>query len=321
MTCNHDLMAGVLLAELRGHLGAARLPHAVRIRRELLHPAQIVSEFTQQINAFHAIDPSLRERLLPQHHPEDVPRDRPVESRSPDRFTALRRRNRLRATSGAQRGAQAKTDRNGVIVRGGRDASLGNRRRGRNVRRATTTARCIRQDQAAPSRRAHAERIAVFLDLENLASTDAGEDPGLGARRARLILGDARARGTVVMAVAYCNRRLAPRVAWLLGPMGVRVFVHGGGPDAADLELIERIATDVPPTVDRVVIASGDHIFADPARALRERGVQVEVHAAYGALSAERATKTPQRNAGPLAWRRSTASRPGRVLETASVDA
>ena len=62
----------------------------------------------------------------------------------------------------------------------------------------------------------------------------------------------------------------------------LRLLPAGGGPDAADLRLIDE-ATQVIDLAryDRVVVASGDHIFGIVADAAHALGVEVWV-AAYG---------------------------------------
>lgn len=146
--------------------------------------------------------------------------------------------------------------------------------------------RAIRRRPLGAPRARQADRVAVFFDLENLAGTPDGDDAGLVAQ-VEEILEDLSTRGDVVSAIGYANKHLAPRIAPELGQLGVRTFVHRGGPDAADLELITRMRTEVPPSVHQVVIVSGDHIFATTAQELRARGKHVEVQARYGSLSAD----------------------------------
>jgi len=63
---------------------------------------------------------------------------------------------------------------------------------------------------------------------------------------------------------------------------GVRLLPAGGGPDAADLRLIDEATNVIDLTrYDRVVVASGDHIFGTVADAARALGVEVWA-AAYG---------------------------------------
>lgn len=82
-------------------------------------------------------------------------------------------------------------------------------------------------------------------------------------------------RGDLVVAAA--SRAVACRVVFDL-PSWMTCHVAGGGPDAADHWLLDHV--DVPwiaRRVRRVVIASGDGIFATLASDLRTAGVRVEV--------------------------------------------
>lgn len=130
-------------------------------------------------------------------------------------------------------------------------------------------------------------RVAVFLDLENLLFAQDRESTegllqGLIDRLRRLVGED-----TVVVAVGCCDRRLAARTAFLLRQIGVRVFPHRGGPEAADLDLIARIVNDRPSSCQRVILGSGDGRFAGPAKTLRMLGLRVEVVARAGSLARE----------------------------------
>ena len=127
------------------------------------------------------------------------------------------------------------------------------------------------------------ERIGVFFDIENL--TEGERDAGVGPILA--VMRELSQRGTVVAAVACGNHALVQRMMFELAALGVRAFVHHGGPDAADKVLLGRLREEVPQTVDTVVISSGDHIFAPMARELRAKGKRVEAHAVLGCLSAE----------------------------------
>ena len=131
-------------------------------------------------------------------------------------------------------------------------------------------------------------RIALFLDLENLvhrfrADGDLAAAVGAIERAVRRVA----ARGTIVAAVACCDCSLARALVFAMRDMNVRVFTHSGGPDRADLDLLARIRTDLPASVDTVVIGSGDHIFTEAARALRAQGLRVELIAPPGATSAD----------------------------------
>lgn len=132
------------------------------------------------------------------------------------------------------------------------------------------------------------ERVALFLDVENLVHDERrhGDWDGAADVVAAVVSG-AAAGGTLVAAVACCDPEVSRRLAIPLAEMGVRTFVHSGGPDGADLELVRRMRTELPASATRVVIASGDHIFAPEARRLRADGRRVEVVARACRLSAE----------------------------------
>jgi hypothetical protein len=87
----------------------------------------------------------------------------------------------------------------------------------------------------------------------------------------------------IVLAVA------APRAveARLAIPRGVQLIAPPVGPDAADLALLGAWREDeVAERFERVVIASGDHIFAGFARRLRMLDVRVEQATSTGGCSA-----------------------------------
>lgn len=127
------------------------------------------------------------------------------------------------------------------------------------------------------------ERFALVLDLENLVHgyRVAGLWDEAAEAVARIVRG-LRRRGTLVAAVAVADPVLTRRMAVPLGALGVRIFSHAGGTDAADRELVRRLETDVPASCDVVVIGSGDHAFAPIARRLRRRGLRVEIAAVPG---------------------------------------
>ena len=59
-------------------------------------------------------------------------------------------------------------------------------------------------------------------------------------------------------------------------PADVRLLPAGGGPDAADLRLIDEATCVIDLTrYDRIVVASGDHIFGIVADAAHDLGVEV----------------------------------------------
>lgn len=70
------------------------------------------------------------------------------------------------------------------------------------------------------------------------------------------------------------------RIAFDL-PVDVRLLPAGGGPDAADLRLIDEAQAIDVTRYGRVVIASGDHLFTDLADELTAQDIEVWV-AGYG---------------------------------------
>jgi hypothetical protein len=132
------------------------------------------------------------------------------------------------------------------------------------------------------------KRVAVYLDIENLIHPfrETGQwSDGLEVMN-DLICWAAK-MGTVVAGLGVCDRTAWRHVAVPLADLGVRVFSHAGGLDAADLALIEHIETGLPSSASTVVIASGDHAFAAVASNLRVRGRHVVAVALAGALSHE----------------------------------
>jgi hypothetical protein len=80
------------------------------------------------------------------------------------------------------------------------------------------------------------------------------------------------------------SSHFAAPAAWF-GWSGVRRVIRSG-PDGADLALLEIIATEnIDKRFDRVVIASGDKIFAQAAAALQAAAVRVTVVSRPDAIS------------------------------------
>lgn len=133
----------------------------------------------------------------------------------------------------------------------------------------------------------NAARIALYLDVENLIHDRraAGDWDGAAADLLALVERVSQ-QGTVVAKVAACDPEAARRLAPALGRAGVRTFIHRGGQDAADRILAEHLDC-APASCNVVVIASGDHYFAEVAAGLRLRGKHVAVAAMYGSVSAQ----------------------------------
>ena len=124
-------------------------------------------------------------------------------------------------------------------------------------------------------------RRLVLVDLENLAGGPCHTaDAALWVRR-RLADCGALAYGDQVT-VAVDGSGLAS-VAW---PWRGARCLPGHGHDGADLVLLEELGDRVPQRYDRLVLASGDGIFADAVADLVARGVHVTVTAHEISLSA-----------------------------------
>lgn len=118
-------------------------------------------------------------------------------------------------------------------------------------------------------------RTLHLVDVENLVGSGRPTETEVAATldgyRALIPLG---AEDHVVLAA---SRSTAASAGWAWPGALVRA---SSGPDGADLALLEDADPDfVSRRFQRVVIASGDHLFTELATKLHERGVRVEVTA------------------------------------------
>lgn len=124
-------------------------------------------------------------------------------------------------------------------------------------------------------------RTLHLLDVENLVSGQVSSAT-VGAMWAEFV----RVVGTRWddhSTVAVSSHH-APAAFFAL-PTGIRRVVGTNHPDGADLALIDSVDVDwVSKHFGRVVIASGDHIFAPMANTLRANGIEL-VQAIGGGLS------------------------------------
>lgn len=118
------------------------------------------------------------------------------------------------------------------------------------------------------------DRTLHLLDVEYL-----GCGPTLSAGDLDLVLDRYRPRvdwhvGDIIIGAA--STWTYTRIAFDC-PRGLRLLPAGGGPDAADLRLIDEARVLDLTRYDRVVIASGDHAFTDLAEEIHrlEREVWV----------------------------------------------
>jgi hypothetical protein len=120
---------------------------------------------------------------------------------------------------------------------------------------------------------ARVDRSHVVVDLENLCGGSEAVDKRASAVRQALSPVIEGPNTQIVVAVGINAWRKAPMLSFLWPNAR---FLVGRGVDGADLRLVEDLI-DEPQAVrsSRVVIASGDGRFAEPARALRDSGVHV----------------------------------------------
>lgn len=116
-------------------------------------------------------------------------------------------------------------------------------------------------------------RALHLLDVEYL-----GFGPWLSAADLALVLGRYRSEADWHLGdhlVGAASNWVYERIAFDC-PSDIRLLPAGGGPDAADLRLIDEATQVIDLTrYDRVVVASGDHLFGIVADAAHDLGVEV----------------------------------------------
>jgi hypothetical protein len=119
-----------------------------------------------------------------------------------------------------------------------------------------------------------AGRTLHLVDIENLLG-----DPWATGPRVATAYEDALAAGGYRegdLVFVACNRWMVRELAFVPHTQCRLLVAHGA--DGADLALLAQAAPEwVAKRFDRMVVASGDGIFAARARACAELGVQVEV--------------------------------------------
>jgi NYN domain len=125
-------------------------------------------------------------------------------------------------------------------------------------------------------------RFLHLVDVENLAGgATFGEAEATAVRRAFEGVAPSGSVNQVVLATSHH----AAVSAWFAWPASARRLVRSGA-DGADLALLQVLATEkVELRYDRVVIGSGDGIFAFPAARLQAAGCEVTVVTRPDALS------------------------------------
>jgi len=137
-----------------------------------------------------------------------------------------------------------------------------------------------------PRQTARRGKVFAALDAENLLHTVRDVNQTAFAFAVRQLVWQVQLAGAG-SATVVCDRRLARRLALAPIPATWRVFPGACGQDRADRELNRRLLTDVPNRARRVIIGSGDHLFATTAAYHRSQGREVVVLASRGAVSAE----------------------------------
>lgn len=126
-----------------------------------------------------------------------------------------------------------------------------------------------------------ANRAMCLVDIENCVGTGAISPEQVEAVR----LAISRAAPNTVMKVVACSHHNA--YSTLFGFTDARILLRSG-PDGADLALLDVIEHEqVGGRFGKVIIASGDGIFAPACRRLRSCGVYVEVLSLPDRLSGE----------------------------------
>jgi hypothetical protein len=126
-------------------------------------------------------------------------------------------------------------------------------------------------------------RTSYFLDIDNLCGSGRPDEADVAAVFAQLDQVCPPDPDDLV----YCagTRASALHAKSLRSGYCTRV---GHGVDGADLQLLDLADLDVlQRQFDRVVIGSGDHIFATRARELVARGLRVDVVARQGSVARE----------------------------------
>jgi hypothetical protein len=126
------------------------------------------------------------------------------------------------------------------------------------------------------------ERVLHLIDLENLVgSADFTREDAARVHRGYVQVAPSGAVNQMVLATSHH----AAAHAWFGWPATARRLVRSGQ-DGADLALLHVLACEsVVARFDRIVIGSGDGIFAYEAARLQAAGVALSVVTGRGALS------------------------------------
>ncbi len=125
------------------------------------------------------------------------------------------------------------------------------------------------------------DRQLHLVDVENLVGTpyfDTADVLDVRRRYNRLV--ESTGSDQVIVATSARSNALDAGLGWGEGRMA-----FAPGENGAERAMLDLAPLDFAASFARVVIASGDHYFADYAAALGTRGVSVTVVSRWGALS------------------------------------
>ena len=127
-----------------------------------------------------------------------------------------------------------------------------------------------------------AGRALHLVDLENVIGDPWATGPGVAEVYETVLTTGGHRAGDIVVVAA--NRWLLAELGFVAHTSCQKLVAHG--PDGADLALLDWAdASWIVQRFERLVVASGDGIFADVVRAARDAGLEVDVVFGGGAVS------------------------------------
>ena len=127
-----------------------------------------------------------------------------------------------------------------------------------------------------------AGRALHLVDLENVIGDPWATGPGVAEVYETVLTTGGHRAGDIVVVAA--NRWLLAELGFVAHTSCQKLVAHG--PDGADLALLDWAdASWIVQRFERLVVASGDGIFADVVRTARGSGLEVDVVFGGGAVS------------------------------------
>lgn len=127
---------------------------------------------------------------------------------------------------------------------------------------------------------------AVAIDLENILHPLRRLGGHAAGEGLRAVLTDVASICSISWVIGVGDYWLCRLLIADAHQLGVRLFPGPIGPDRADGELIRRLATDVPSSLEHVVLVSGDGGFAGTVVGMRATGRSVTVAGRPASISA-----------------------------------